>query len=89
MVTTSLGEQLGAYANAPILVIQRRDDQSSILAFDEDPGDGGDDGASLYVANIGGSPEIDNFSETFSIFNIEVSSVPVSHHSSLIVHISS
>ncbi len=70
MVSTTFGEQMDAYANVPMIVIQRRDDQSSILAFDEDPGDGGDDAASLYCVNIGGAPTSGNFSETFSIFGI-------------------
>ncbi len=70
MVSTTFGEQMDAYANVPIIVIQRRDDQSSILGFDEDAGDGNDDSASLYCVNIGGAPASGNFSETFSIFGI-------------------
>ncbi len=70
VVSTTFGEQMEAYAGVPIVVIQRRDDQSSILAFDEDAGDGNDDGASLYCMNIGGAPTSGNFSETFSIFGI-------------------
>lgn len=52
-VSTTFGKQLSTYAGVPILVIQRENDMSSILDFDEDPGDGGDDAASIYLPRFG------------------------------------
>jgi hypothetical protein len=52
-VTTAFGKQLPAYAETPMLKIQRENDMSSILDFDEDPGDGGDDAASIYFPRFG------------------------------------
>lgn len=48
-VSTSFGKILPMYAGSKMIVIQREDDMSSILDFDEDPGDGGDDTASIYA----------------------------------------
>lgn len=49
----NFGQQMEAYAGAPLIVIQKENDLTSILDFDEDPGDGGDDAASMYVINFG------------------------------------
>ena len=49
----NFGGQLTAYAESPLIVIQKENDMSTILDFDEDPGDGGDDAASMYVINFG------------------------------------
>ncbi len=54
----NFGEQLTAYAGTPMVVIQKEHDQSSILAFDEDPGDGGDDAASLYIIRFGDEEDV-------------------------------
>jgi hypothetical protein len=54
----NFGEQMLAYAGAPLIVIQKENDQSSILAFDEDPGDGGDDAASMYVIKFGDEEDV-------------------------------
>lgn len=53
MLTTQFGQQLDMYAGVPIIVIQRQNDMSSIIGFDEDPGDGGDDAASTYLVKWG------------------------------------
>lgn len=53
MVDANFGKQIPSYVGVPMLVIQREDTMSSILGFDEDPGDGGDDAASIYVAKFG------------------------------------
>ncbi|MCH7946133.1 MAG: hypothetical protein IIC73_09000, partial [Armatimonadetes bacterium] len=52
-VSTSFGKKLSAYADVPIVVIRKEHDDSSILGFDEDPGDGGDDAASIYMPRFG------------------------------------
>ena len=38
---SDFGTQLEAYAGVTMVVIQKEHDQSTILDFDEDPGDGG------------------------------------------------
>jgi hypothetical protein len=57
MVSSEFGRQFEAYANTPIVIQERRNDMTTILGFDEDPGDGGDDAASIYVAHYGGGDE--------------------------------
>lgn len=52
-VSTTFGKQIPKYADVPMLVIQRGDNMTSILDFDEDPGDGGDDTASIYAIRFG------------------------------------
>jgi hypothetical protein len=54
----NFGEQLEAYAGTPLVVIQKEHDMSSILDFDEDPGDGGDDAASLYCIKFGDEEDV-------------------------------
>ncbi len=54
----NFGEQLEAYAGVKMVVIQKEHDQSTILDFDEDPGDGGDDGASMYVIKFGNEQDV-------------------------------
>jgi hypothetical protein len=54
----NFGEQVEAYAGVEIVVIQKEHDQSSILDFDEDPGDGGDDAASMYVIKFGNEQDV-------------------------------
>lgn len=54
MVSGEFGQQFSSYAGVPMIKQQQQDDMSSILDFDEDPGDGGDDAASLYVINFDG-----------------------------------
>lgn len=53
MISGNFGRQFSSYAGVPILIIQRENDMSSVLDFDEDPGDGGDDAASIYLAKFG------------------------------------
>lgn len=53
MVDANFGKQIPSYVGIPMLVIQRENDMSSVLGFDEDPGDGGDDAASIYLAKFG------------------------------------
>lgn len=48
-----LGKQIEMYAGARIQVVERMDDGSTILGFDEDPGDTTSDTASIYVARVG------------------------------------
>lgn len=55
---TAFGQQLQAYALAPMVVIQKENDLSTILDFDEDPGDGGDDTASMYVIKFGDEEDV-------------------------------
>jgi len=57
MVDGGFGRQFESYAGVPIVINQRRNDLTTILGFDEDPGDGGDDSASLYVVNPIGPEE--------------------------------
>lgn len=53
MVDANFGKQIPSYVGVPMLVIQREDTMASVLGFDEDPGDGGDDAASIYIAKFG------------------------------------
>lgn len=57
MVGGEFGRQFETYAGNPIVIQERRNDMSTILGFDEDPGDGGDDASSIYVAHYGGPDE--------------------------------
>ena len=57
MVGGEFGRQFESYAGAPIVIDERRNDMSTILGFTEDPGDGGDDAASIYVAHWGSTDE--------------------------------
>jgi hypothetical protein len=57
MVDGGFGRQFEAYAGKPIVINQRRNDLTTLLGFDEDPGDGGDDASSLYVLNPIGPEE--------------------------------
>jgi hypothetical protein len=54
----NFGEQLVGYSGTPMIVIQKEHDQSSILDFDEDTGDGGDDAASLYCIKFGNEEDV-------------------------------
>lgn len=47
------GRQVMAYNGVPIHIIERQGDGSSILDFDEDPGDGVADTASIYCVSLG------------------------------------
>jgi len=49
----AFGKQQMAYAGTPIRVVRREDDGSSILGYDEDPGDGTADCASVYAVKFG------------------------------------
>lgn len=53
------GRQYDTYAGIPLVVQERENDMTTILGFDEDPGDGGDDASSMYLVNWGG-PEDDH-----------------------------
>lgn len=57
MVGGEFGRQYDSYAGVPYVIQERSNDMTTILDFDEDPGDGGDDAASLYVAHYGGPDE--------------------------------
>lgn len=57
MVDGEFGRQYDSYAGVPMVVQERRNDMTTILGFDEDPGDGGDDSASIYVAHYGSGDE--------------------------------
>lgn len=57
MVSGEFGRMFDAYAGVPIVVNQRRNDMTTMLGFDEDPGDGGNDAASLYVVHFGSADE--------------------------------
>ncbi|MEK0324551.1 MAG: hypothetical protein QQN63_02510 [Nitrosopumilus sp.] len=48
-----IGKPIEMYNNAKIMVVERLDDGSTILDFNEDPGDAGSDTASIYAARIG------------------------------------
>lgn len=50
---TEFGKPIMMYAGKKILVIERQDNGSSYLGFDENPGDGTADTASIYLARIG------------------------------------
>ena len=54
----NFGTQLQAYAGVTMVVIQKENDMTTILDFDEDPGDGGDDTASLYVIKFGDEEDV-------------------------------
>lgn len=47
-----MGKPVEMYGAARIMVVERMDDGSTILAFDEDPGDSTSDTASIYVARV-------------------------------------
>lgn len=47
------GRQHMAYAGTPIRIVRREDDGSTILDYDEDPGDGTSDTASIYCIRFG------------------------------------
>ncbi len=49
----AFGRQQVAYATCPIRVIVREDDGSSFFGYDEDPGDGASDTASIYCVRAG------------------------------------
>jgi hypothetical protein len=57
MVGGEFGRQYESYAGVPIVVQERRNDMTTILGFTEDPGDGGDDASSMYVAHWGSVDE--------------------------------
>lgn len=57
VVGGDFGHQFDMYAGVPIVVNERRNDMTTILGFDEDPGDGGDDATSIYCAHFGGADE--------------------------------
>ena len=48
-----MGKQVMEYNGKKILVIERSDDGSTFLDFDEDPGDGNADTSSIYLLKIG------------------------------------
>lgn len=48
-----LGRRYWLYAGVPLWVVERQDDASTYLAFDEDPGDGTSDTASIYCVRFG------------------------------------
>ncbi len=48
-----IGRPIELYNGARIMVVERMDDGSTILAFDEDPGDATSDTASIYVVRTG------------------------------------
>ena len=47
------GKQVTQYNGVDILIVERADDGSTFLAFDEDPGDAGNDTTSIYVVAFG------------------------------------
>ncbi len=49
----AFGKQQMAYAGTPIRVVRREDDGSSFFGYDEDPGDGVSDTASIYCTRMG------------------------------------
>lgn len=70
----AFNKQQMAYAGCPIRVVIREDDGSTILDFDEDPGDGGTDTCSIYCVRFGSEyvhgiqnaslPSVKDFGET-------------------------
>lgn len=72
----AFGRQQMAYADCPIRIVQREDDGSTILDFDEDPGDAVSDTASIYCVRYGtdyvhgiqnsGLPSVKDFGEVDS-----------------------
>lgn len=49
----AFNQQIDGYAGCPIYVIEREDDQSTILGFDEDDGSGNLDTTSIYCVRFG------------------------------------
>jgi len=49
----AFGRQQSAYAGCPMRIVEREDDGSTILDFDEDPGDAVSDTASIYCVRSG------------------------------------
>ena len=49
----AFGKQQVAYAGTPIRIVRREDTGTSFFLYDEDPGDGGDDTASIYCTRFG------------------------------------
>jgi hypothetical protein len=49
----SFGRQVVMYADTPIYIVERTGDGSTMLDFDEDPGDGSSDTASIYCVSFG------------------------------------
>ena len=49
----AFGKQQMAYSGTPVRIVEREDDGSTILDFDEDPGDGASDTASVYCVRYG------------------------------------
>lgn len=74
MTQDAFGKQQVAYSNVPIRIVRREDDGSTILDFDEDPGDATFDTASIYCVRFGsdyvhgiqgmGLPSVKDFGET-------------------------
>lgn len=68
------GRQQMSYAGVPIREVYREDDGSTILGFDEDPGDGTSDTASIYCIRFGeefvhgiqngAMPDVQDFGQT-------------------------
>ncbi|KKN74351.1 hypothetical protein LCGC14_0391520 [marine sediment metagenome] len=56
-VDTGFGRIMPSYGGVPLIVIQKESDMSTILDFDEDPGDGGDDTASMYCIRFANGEE--------------------------------
>lgn len=56
-VNSDFGVQMLSYAGVPIVIQERENDMTSILGFDEDPGDAGDDASSIYVCHYGGAED--------------------------------
>ena len=52
-VQDAFGRQQMAYADCPIRIVRREDDGSTILDYDEDPGAGSSDTASMYCIRAG------------------------------------
>ncbi|KKN29512.1 hypothetical protein LCGC14_0843240 [marine sediment metagenome] len=49
----AFGKQQMAYAGTPIRIVRREDDGTSFFLYDEDPGDGASDTASIYCTRFG------------------------------------
>jgi hypothetical protein len=70
----AFGRQQMAYADCPIRIVRREDDGSTILGFDEDPGDATSDCSSIYCVRFGSDyvhgiqnmalPSVKDFGET-------------------------
>jgi hypothetical protein len=73
MTQDALNRQQTAYSGVPIRVVEREDDASTILDFDEDDGSGNEDTASIYCCRFGpdyihgianrGMPDVKDFGE--------------------------